>query len=128
IKTENFTNNKKEEINKQLETMNIDSEETIINHYSMKCNMEVEGQADTVLDAYSEFMKDGLLVFPTHTWAHINEEQPKFYVEETPTNIGILTELFRKRPDVIRSLHPTHSVAALGDGAEEFVAGDEQFN
>src|SRR5699024_9036384 len=25
-------------------------------------------------------------------------------------------------------LHPTHSVAALGDGAEEFVAGDEQFN
>ena len=108
--------------------MNIDSEGTIIIHSSMKSIGEVEGQADTVLDAFSEFMKDGLLVFPTHTWAHINEEQPKFYVEETPTNIGILTELFRKRPDVIRSLHPTHSVAALGDGAEEFVAGDEQFN
>ena len=108
--------------------MNIDSEGTIIIHSSMKSIGEVEGQADTVLDAFSEFMKDGLLVFPTHTWAHINEEQPKFYVEETPTNIGILTELFRKRPDVVRSLHPTHSVAALGDGAEEFVAGDEQFN
>lgn len=108
--------------------MNIDSEGTIIIHSSMKSIGEIEGQADTVLDAFSEFMKDGLLVFPTHTWAHINEEQPKFYVEETPTNIGILTELFRKRPDVIRSLHPTHSVAALGDGAEEFVAGDEQFN
>lgn len=108
--------------------MNIDSEGTIIIHSSMKSIGEVEGQADTVLDAFSEFMKDGLLVFPTHTWAHINEEQPKFYVEETPTNIGILTELFRKRPDVIRSLHPTHSVAALGDGAEEFVAGDEQFD
>src|SRR5699024_290023 len=108
--------------------MNIDSEGTIIIHSSMKSIGEVEGQADTVLDAFSEFMKDGLLVFPTHTWAHINEEQPKFYVEETPTNIGILTELFRKRPDVVRSLHPTHSVAALGDGAEEFVAGDEQFD
>ncbi|SHE63312.1 aminoglycoside 3-N-acetyltransferase [Atopostipes suicloacalis DSM 15692] len=108
--------------------MNIDSKGTIIIHSSMKSIGEVEGQADTVLDAFSEFMKDGLLVFPTHTWAHINEEQPKFYVEETPTNIGILTELFRKRPDVVRSLHPTHSVAALGDGAEEFVAGDEQFN
>src|SRR5699024_12305885 len=112
IKTENFTNNKKEEINKQLETMNIDSEGSMISHSSMKSIGEVEGQADTVLDAFSEFIKDGLLVFPTHTWAHINEEQPKFYVEETPTNIGILTELPTKRPALVRSLHPTHSVAA----------------
>src|SRR5690625_450131 len=108
--------------------MNIDSEGTIIVHSSMKSIGEVDGGADTVLEAFCEFMREGLLVFPTHTWAHINAEQPKFYVEETPTNIGILTELFRNYPNVIRSLHPTHSVAALGEGAEEFVAGDEQFD
>ena len=108
--------------------MNIDAKGTILVHSSMKSIGKVEGGADTVLEAFSEFMQEGLLVFPTHTWAHINEEQPKFYVDETPTNIGILTELFRNYPNVVRSLHPTHSVAALGQDAEEFIAGDEQFD
>lgn len=108
--------------------MNIDPKGTIIVHSSMKSIGEVEGQADTVLDAFSEFMKDGLLVFPTHTWANVNEEQPKFYVEESPSHIGILTELFRKRPGVVRSLHPTHSVAALGKDAEEFTVNNENYD
>lgn len=43
----------------------------------------------------------------------------------TPVCIGLLPELFRKRPGVHRSWHPTHSVAAFGADAEEFVRGDE---
>ena len=108
--------------------MNIDPTGTIIVHSSMKSIGEVDNGADTVLDAFSEFMKDGLLVFPTHTWADINEENPKFYVEESPSHIGILTELFRTRPNVIRSLHPTHSIAALGADAVEFTADNENFD
>lgn len=108
--------------------MPVDSEGTIIVHSSMKSIGEVDGGADTVLDAFSEFMQDGLLVFPTHTWDTINEENPKFYVDETPSHIGILTELFRQRPNVVRSWHPTHSVAALGEDAEEFTKGDERFD
>lgn len=107
--------------------MNIDQNGTIIVHSSMKSIGEVEGGADTVLDAFSEYMKDGLLVFPTHTWATINEENPKFYVKETPSHVGILTELFRKRASVLRSYHPTHSVGALGADAKEFINRDEQF-
>jgi aminoglycoside N3'-acetyltransferase len=34
--------------------------------------------------------------------------------------IGGLTELFLKLPGVVRSWHPTHSVAALGKEAHEF--------
>jgi aminoglycoside 3-N-acetyltransferase len=70
-------------------------------------------------------MKDGLLVLPTHTWSYINAENPRFYVEDSPSCVGILSELFRKRPGVSRSLHPTHSVAAIGKDAQEFVKGDE---
>ena len=73
-------------------------------------------------------MKDGLLVFPTHTWEYINAKNPNFYVEDSPSCVGILPELFRKRENVIRSLHPTHSVAALGKNNDEFVAGDENFD
>ena len=43
----------------------------------------------------------------------------------TPVCVGILPELFRKRAGVRRSLHLTHSVAAIGRGAEEFLAGEE---
>lgn len=108
--------------------MNIDPEGTIIVHSSMKSIGEVEGGVDAVLDAFTEFMKDGLLVFPTHTWDTINKDNPKFYVDSTPSHIGILTELFRQRPNVVRSLHPTHSVAVLGKAAEDFTAGNENFD
>ncbi|RCX17724.1 aminoglycoside 3-N-acetyltransferase [Fontibacillus phaseoli] len=113
---------------KQLEDAGIDSQGILLMHSSMKKIGEVEGGADTVLDALSEYMKDGLLVLPTHTWSSINGDHPKFYVETSEVCVGILPELFRKRPGVIRSLHPTHSVAALGKDAAEFTAGDERWD
>lgn len=118
----------KAELLTQLKSMNIDQNGTIIIHSSMKSIGNVEGGADTVLDVLSHFMKNGLLVFPTHTWEYVNQKQPKFYVETSPSNVGILTEKFRKRPNVIRSLHPTHSVAALGKDARSFIEDNEKFD
>lgn len=109
----------------QLEAMGIDRKGTLLVHSSMKSIGEVDGGADTVLDVLSDYMKDGLLVLPTHTWSTVKAEAPRFYVESSKTCVGILTEMFRNRPGVIRSWHPTHSVAALGRDAEEFVAGEE---
>ena len=37
--------------------------------------------------------------------------------------MGLLTELFRRTPGVIRSVHPTHSVAVWGADAAALVAG-----
>ncbi|WP_410770323.1 AAC(3) family N-acetyltransferase [Fontibacillus sp. BL9] len=113
---------------KQLEDAGIRRQGTLLMHSSMKKIGEVDGGADTVLDALLEYMKDGLLVLPTHTWSTINADNPKFYVETSEVCVGILPELFRKRPGVIRSLHPTHSVAALGKDAAEFTTGDERWD
>jgi aminoglycoside 3-N-acetyltransferase len=118
----------KESLIKELESLRIDRKGTLLVHSSMKSIGEVEGGADTVLDALSEYMKDGLLVLPTHTWSYIKGENPRFYVSVSPSCVGVLPEIFRKRPGVIRSLHPTHSVAALGKDAEEFVSGNELFD
>lgn len=112
----------------QLKALGIHPRGTLLVHSSMKSIGEVEGRADTVLDALSEYMKDGLLVLPTHTWATINRKNPKFYVEDSPCCVGILPELFRKRPGVIRSWHPTHSVAALGKDAADFTSGEERWD
>lgn len=110
----------------QLEQLGIDKDGTLLVHSSFKSMGPIEGGPDTVLDSLSTFMKEGLLVLPTHTWRYINADNPVFHVENSPTNVGILTELFRKRPGVVRSLHPTHSVGALGKDAEAFVSGDEK--
>ena len=38
------------------------------------------------------------------------------------------TNLFLKRPGVIRSLHPTHSMAGYGKDAASYLAGEEMRN
>ena len=43
---------------------------------------------------------------------------PVFDVRNTPCWTGLIPETFRKRPGAVRSLHPTHSVAAIGPRAE----------
>lgn len=118
----------KESLIKQLEQLGIDGKGTLLIHSSMKSIGPVEGGADTVLDAFTAYMKEGLLVLPTHTWSRINADHPRFYVDRTPSNVGILPELFRQRPGVVRSLHPTHSVAALGRDAVAFTNDDHHFD
>jgi len=118
----------KETLMKQLENLGIDHQGTLFIHSSMKSIGPVEGGADTVLDVFSDYMKDGLLALPTHTWSYINKDNPKFYVESSPSCVGILPEIFRKRPGVVRSWHPTHSVAALGRDAAEFTKDDHLFD
>lgn len=112
----------------QLHELGIDGRGTLLVHSSMKSMGEVEGGADTVLDALTDYMKDGLLVLPTHTWSTINASNPMFHVESSPCCVGILPELFRKRPGVVRSWHPTHSVAAIGQDAVAFTKDDHLYD
>ncbi len=115
----------KEMLISELSEMNINPTGTLLVHSSMKAIGEVEGGADTVIDALMEYMKDGLLVLPTHTWAQMNEKYNVFNVKTEPSCVGLLTNIFRVRPGVRRSLHPTHSVAAYGKDAEAFTSGEE---
>ncbi len=48
-------------------------------------------------------------------------KNPRFDVKRTPSQMGLLSELFRRWPSVVRSLHPTHSVCAIGPLANEIV-------
>lgn len=50
----------------------------------------------------------------------------RFDVRRTPSMMGMVSEMFRRRPTVRRSLHPTHPVAVAGPKADWFVAGHEQ--
>lgn len=49
----------------------------------------------------------------------------RFDVRRTPSMMGLVSEYFRRRPGVVRSLHPTHPVLALGAPAREMISGHE---
>lgn len=115
----------KEQLVQQLRNMGINSTDNLLVHSSMKSLGAVQGGADTVLDAFMEAVSEGLLMLPTHTWKQMSEEYCLFDPETEPVCVGILPELFRKRPGVVRSLHPTHSMAVYGKGAKDYVAGEE---
>lgn len=118
----------KEQLKEQLCTMGLTGKETILIHSSMKAIGNVDGGADTVLDALTEYFEDGLLLLPTHTWKTINDDNPLFDYRTTPSCVGLLTNMFMKRDGVVRSLHPTHSMAGIGKNAREYLAGEEYNN
>lgn len=117
-----------QKLKSDLAGMGIKKTDVLLVHSSLKSIGKVEGGADTVLDALMDALSDGLLVFPTLSYESVNANQPFFSVLNTPGCVGILPELFRKRKGVYRSWHPTHSLAAWGRGAEDFVSGHEKFD
>ncbi|MCY0898028.1 MAG: AAC(3) family N-acetyltransferase [Firmicutes bacterium] len=112
-----------------LEALGIVRGDALLVHSSFKAFGQVDGGAQTVIDALAEVLgPDGLLIMPTHTWDTVNARQPVFHVRLTPSIVGYLTEAFRHRAGARRSRHPTHSVAALGREADDFVAGHERWS
>lgn len=118
----------KQDLIGQLQEMGLQGTDTVLIHSSMKAIGEVEGGADTVLDAWMEYFAEGLLLLPTHTWAQMNAEHNVFDPKQEESCVGILTNLFWKRPGVVRSLHPTHSMAAYGKRASRYIEGEENCN
>ena len=115
----------KSDLLSHLAALDINPKGMLMVHVSYKAIGEIEGRGDTVLDALAEYMRSGLLVLPSHTWTNVGPKNPVMDVLYTPSCVGALTEMFRKRPGVRRSLHPTHSLVAAGIGAAEFLAGEE---
>lgn len=118
----------KETIKEQLKEMGLLSSDKVMLHSSMKAIGNVENGADAVVDAFMEYLADGMFMTPTHTWKQMSEEYNVFNPKTEPACVGIIPNVFMQRADVYRSLHPTHSIAAYGAMAKEYVKGDENFH
>eukprot|EP00051_Salpingoeca_urceolata_P007504 m.98194 g.98194 ORF g.98194 m.98194 type:complete len:870 (-) comp15265_c0_seq1:294-2903(-) len=84
-------------------------------------------EADDIIDGLLACVgSSGIVMVPTHTYSFVGLAEQPFSLD-APCNaeVGVLPEVARKRPDAVRSAHPTHSVGALGSGAAELVAGHD---
>ena len=60
---------------------------------------------------------NGTIAFPTFSYSLINSKKI-FYIKDTPSETGALTEYLRKKKGSIRQLHPYSSVTSLGKKAK----------
>jgi aminoglycoside 3-N-acetyltransferase len=97
-------------------------------HSSLSSIGHVVGGADTVIDALLSVLgPEGTLIVPTLT-GHEGigpGADVVFDVASTPSWTGAIPETMRVRVDAVRSLHPTHSVAAIGQAAHLLTHGHQ---
>lgn len=94
----------------------------LVTHSSLSAFGYVEGGAATVIDALRKSIGDGgTLAMPTHSLNRLG--CPPYDPRRSRSTVGTITDVFRSMPGVVRSPHPTHSVAACGPLAETLTAG-----
>jgi aminoglycoside 3-N-acetyltransferase len=98
----------------------------VLVHSSLRSLGVVEGGADALIDSLLAVLgPTGTLLAPTLTGSEELSPQhpPVFDPAHTPAWTGIIPETLRRRPAAIRSLHPTHSAAAIGADASSLLQG-----
>jgi aminoglycoside 3-N-acetyltransferase len=114
------------QIIEQLKENGLKNGEVVMLHSSLSKIGYVEGGAQTVIDSILKVIGDeGTLVMPAFPAIGFNYDylmtNPVFDISNTPSKMGIITEVFRKMKQVKRSLHPTDSVCALGKQADYLI-------
>lgn len=111
---------------RDFQSLGIRAGDLLLVHASLSAIGFVPGREKTVIAALKEVLgPQGTLVLPTHTWEWVNAGSRSFDARTAPSCVGRLPEIFRTMPGVKRSLHPTHSVAAIGPQADMLLVGHE---
>lgn len=117
-----MTNVTADDICTGLQQLGLSAGSRVLVHTSLSSFGHVEGGANALIGALLGAVGPaGTVLVPTLTATaqHSAENPPTFDPEKSVCWTGRVPETFRKRPEAIRSLHPTHSVAAIGADAEE---------
>ncbi|MBN1579800.1 MAG: AAC(3) family N-acetyltransferase [Anaerolineae bacterium] len=110
----------KQDIVRSLQQLGLNIGHKVLVHSSLSSLGYVQGGADAVIDAVLEVVgRPGTMLVPTLAGSELlsPDNPPRFDPRQTPCWTGRVPETFRLRPAAVRSLHATHSVAAIGADA-----------
>lgn len=114
----------------ELDRLPIRRGAAVLVHSSLKALGYVSGGAETVVEALIGAIverRGGTVMLPTFSidgsMHRTLTSDREFDQRATPSNLGAIPEAFRRHPRVKRSLHPTHSLAAIGPDAAMLVEG-----
>jgi len=126
-----------------VRTCGLKTGQTVLVHMAMSKLGWVIGGAEAVLRALLDVLgESGTLMMPTHTlhnidpaeaenppipqewWPLIRDHMPAYNPHTTPSSeMGVVPELFRSWPGVVRSAHPATSFAAFELNAASLTTG-----
>jgi len=112
-------------LSEQLSDVGVARDGILFVHSSLSSIGNIEGGVNGFLDALCTVKAQGTLAMPAHSWRAVNSGSRTFSVLDTPSCVGLTCETFRLLDGVKRSLHPTHSIAALGRDADWLSQGHE---
>ncbi len=102
-----------------LNRLGIQRGDTLIVHSTAAAVERLGWAPSDFLDLLQEHLgRDGTLVMPSHPKLKLLDGGEVYDVRRSPSQVGLLTELFRRRPSVARSKFPFSSAAAAGPNAE----------
>ena len=120
-----------DELSRELRQLGLDRGDMVLVHSSFDAFAGFTGKPTDVIGALqSAIGPEGALLMPTlpftGTAVEYVRQAPVFDVVRTPSRMGLISELFRRSPGVVRSVHPTHPVAVWGRGSEAIIRGHHQ--
>jgi len=109
-----------------LQEQGLKEGDVLMLHSSLRKIGHVEQGEATLISALLKILgKEGTLMMPSFPAIGFNydylKSKPVFDLKQTPSRMGVVTETFRKKNGVLRSLHPTDSVIAFGKEADYLV-------
>lgn len=113
-----------------LKELGIRETDTVLVHSNSNPDSGFKGTPSDVVESLAQLLGENgnlLMVsipFRGTTFDHLSKGKP-FHRDRTISMMGLITEIFRRRPGVLRSLHPTHPVLALGRDSVWLTTGHE---
>lgn len=116
----------RQDLARLLQTLGISPRDVVMVHSAFDRFEGFDGKPTDVISALQAAVgKEGAVLMPTIPFTGTAIEYVKtvgiFDVVRTPSRMGLITEVFRRMPGVVRSIHPTHSVAAWGKRSAELI-------
>lgn len=121
----------KEKLKNVLLRLGIRHGDTLFVHSSFSTFNGFHGSSQDVINCLIEVLgENGNLLMPSmqyrsSSYEHLQRNE-LFDVRKTFSKMGLITEVFRRKKGVLRSLHPTHAVLAWGKDAARIIDGHEK--
>jgi len=110
-----------------LRRLGVQPGDTVMLHSAFSGQHGFRGSIDQLIDVFVEAVgAEGHLLMVSLPYRNAAldwlQSGRRFDVRKTPSMMGLVSESFRRRPGVQRSLHPTHPILIHGPQAERFIA------
>lgn len=115
-------------IREALDSLGAFNADLLLVHSSLSACGSIDGGPETVINALRSWITDrAALALPTHTWSYPDATgvAPVYDFRSTPSVVGTITNYYWRQPGVVRSQHPSHSLAISGPRAEDLCRDHE---